>query len=126
MFDGSAKGTESPSINDHLETGPNFIPSLFDVLVKFRCHPIGLTTDIEKAFLQIERKPEDRDKLRFLWVDDHKSKDPKVVQLRFCCLVFGLKPSPSILGAIHLEPIVTPFVVSGRARGKLWGNWIYP
>ena len=107
VFDGSAKENESKqSINDHLNTGPNFIPSLFDTLVKFRCYPIALTADIEKAFLQIEIKPEDRDKLRFLWMDDPFNETDKLLHLRFCRLVFGLKLSPAILGATinyHLE-----------------------
>jgi hypothetical protein len=35
VFDRSAKENESKQyINDHLETGPNFIPSLFDTLVR--------------------------------------------------------------------------------------------
>ncbi len=47
VFDGSAKENESEqSINDHLETGPNFIPPLFDTLIKFRSYPIALTADI--------------------------------------------------------------------------------
>ena len=107
VFDGSAKENEGKqSINDHLETGPNYIPSLFDTLVKFRSYPIALCADIEKAFLQIEIKPEDRDKLRFLWMDDPSSECPQLLHLRFCRLVFGLKPSPAILGATvhhHLE-----------------------
>ena len=93
-------------LNDHLDTGPNFIPSLFDTLVKFRCYPIALTADIEKAFLQIEIKPEDRDKLRFLWMDNPFNETDKLLHLRFCRLVFGLKSSPAILGATinhHLE-----------------------
>jgi hypothetical protein len=35
------------SLNDCLETGPNYIPQLFDTLVKFRWHGIGLTPDIK-------------------------------------------------------------------------------
>ena len=107
VFDGSAKENESKqSINDHLDTGPNFMPSLFDTLVKFQCYPIALTADIEKAFLQIEIKPEDRDRLRFLWMDDPFNETDKLLHFRFCRLVFGLKPSPAILGATinhHLE-----------------------
>ena len=37
--------------------------------------------------------------MRFLWVDNLDKLEPAVVQFRFCRLPFGLKPSPSILGA---------------------------
>ena len=37
--------------------------------------------------------------MRFLWVDNVAKLEPAVVQLHFCRLPFGLKPSPSILGA---------------------------
>ncbi|XP_028400806.1 uncharacterized protein LOC114523939 [Dendronephthya gigantea] len=104
VFDGSAKQEkDGSSLNDHLLNGPNFIPPIFDVLVKFRSYAVGLTADIEKAFLQIEVKKADRDKLRFLWIQDPKSSKPEVQQLRFCRLVFGLKPSPSILGGTVLH-----------------------
>ena len=106
VFDGSAKERNNEqSLNDHLLNGPNFIPPIFDVLVQFRSHAIGLTADIEKAFLQIEIKESDRDKLRFLWIKDLNSNELKVQQLRFCRLVFGLKPSPSILGGTVLHHI---------------------
>ena len=44
--------------------------------------------------------------LRFLWLKDRYVLDSEVVQLQFCRLVFGLRPSPSILGATltnHLD-----------------------
>ena len=50
--------------------GPNFIPKLFDILVRFRSNPVALVGDIEKAFLMIRIAKDDRDKLRFLWFDD--------------------------------------------------------
>ena len=74
--------------------------------MKFRVHPVALTADVEKAFLQIQIKPDDRDMLRFLWLDDVTLPDPCIVQFRFCRLPFGLRPSPSILGGTvrkHLE-----------------------
>lgn len=70
------------------------------MLVRFRSYKIGLTTDIEKAFHQIEVKVEDRDMLRFLWWDDVFSENPKIQQYRFRCLVFGLTPSPAILNGV--------------------------
>ena len=96
LFHGSAKqNADEFSLNEHLDEGPNYIPS-FDVLVKFRVHPIALTADVEKAFLQIQIKHDNRDMLRFLWFDDVNSPDPCIVQFRFCRLPFGLLPSPSI------------------------------
>ena len=102
----SFSGFSEFSLNERLDEGPNYIPSLFDVLVKFRVHPVALTADVEKAFLQIQIKPDDRDMLLFLWFDDVNSPDPCIVQFPFCRLPFGLRPSPSILGGTvrkHLE-----------------------
>ena len=86
------------SLNEHLENGPNFIPPLYDVLVKFRCRAVGIIADVEKAFHQIEIRKSDRDRLRFLWFHDIDNDNPLTVQCNFCRLPFGLKLSPSILG----------------------------
>ena len=107
VYDGSAT-TESRnySLNDCLLTGPNLIPQIFDLLVKFRQNKVGLVADIEKAFLMIGIDEEDRDMPRFLWLKDAKDPHSEVLKLRFCRLVFGLRPSPAILGATiqhHLE-----------------------
>ena len=50
--------------------GPNYVLTLFDVLLRFRAHSVALTGDIEKAFLMIRIAEEDRDALRFLWFED--------------------------------------------------------
>ena len=43
VYDGSATpGDGELPINDCLHPGPNLIPKLFDVLVKFRYHPVAL------------------------------------------------------------------------------------
>ena len=41
-----------------------------DIIIRFRVHRVALTGDTEKAFLMILVTPQDRDVLRFLWVDD--------------------------------------------------------
>ena len=82
------------------------IPQIFDLLVRFRQNPVGLVADIEKAFLMIGINKEDRNMLRFLWLKDAKDPHSEILKLRFCRLVFGLRPSPAILGATfqhHLE-----------------------
>ncbi|KAK3720463.1 hypothetical protein QZH41_010029 [Actinostola sp. cb2023] len=97
VYDGSATTTTRKySLNDCLLTGPNYIPHLFDMMVKFRIHPVALVADIEKAFLMVGINERDRDMLRFLWFANAKEPDPDIVELRFCRLVFGLRPSPAI------------------------------
>ena len=100
VYDGSAKSSKDElSLNDCLETGDNYIPHVFDMLTSFRSNPVGLTADTEKAFLMVSIKEEDRNMLRFLWFDDPDRDRPKIAQFRFNRLLFGLRPSPSILGA---------------------------
>jgi len=53
VYDDSAREEDgSPSLSDCLLTGPNYVPMLFDILLRFRTYPVALTGDIEKAFLK--------------------------------------------------------------------------
>ena len=64
VYDGSAKPPKpTHTLNDCLETGPNYTPQLFDTLVNYRWHKIGLTADIEKAFLMVGINERDTDML---------------------------------------------------------------
>ena len=72
-----------------------------DVLVKFRPHLVTVNSDIEKAFLMIGINQVDRDMLRPLWLKDPFVLNSEIAQLRFCSLVFGLRPSSAILGALR-------------------------
>ena len=74
--------------------------------MKFRWNPVALTADIEKAFLMISIDPSNRDMLRFLWLKDPGDLSTEILEMRFCRLVFGLRPYPTILGATityHLD-----------------------
>ena len=100
VYDGSAKASEKErSLNDCLQTGPNLLPHVFNMIANFRKNIVGLTADIEKAFLMVGIQDDQRDFLRFLWFDDPSLENPKIIHLRFTRLVFGLRPSPAILGA---------------------------
>ena len=107
VYDGSARlARDDCSLNDCLQVGPNFIPKLFNILIKFRSHPIAITSDIEKAFLMISISRVDRDVLRFLWFEDPTNPNSNVIHFRFARLVFGLRSSPAVLGAVisnHLK-----------------------
>ena len=98
VYDASSKESKSgTSLNDCLHTGPSLNPLLFDILVRFRENRVALVGDIEKAFLNIEVDPRDRDCLRFLWVDDIRDNNLSIVVYRFCRVVFGLNASPFLL-----------------------------
>ena len=84
VFDGSAKSSrEVLSLNDRFDTGGNYLPLLSDTLTRFRSHPTAITTDIEKAFLQIDINEKDRDVLRFFWYDDISKSNPTIIQYRY-------------------------------------------
>ena len=98
VFDGSAKTNEEAiSFNDRLEVGKNYMPLIFETLLRFRMHQVALTADVAKAFLQIEIAESDRDYLRFLWFDDITKQEPKIIQMHYNRLLFGLTCSPAIL-----------------------------
>ena len=102
VSDGSAKYKHNKSLNDRLEVGKNYMPLIFDTLVRFRLKSVAMTADVEKAFRQISVEESDRDALRFLWYDTPGNEVPNVIQLRFNRLPFDLKCSTRILGAtIH-------------------------
>ena len=98
VYDASAKSTGC-SLNECLHKGPKFDQKILDILLRFRTYPIALTANIEKVFLMISVSEQDRDALRFLWVDNVYSKDPKILTLRFARVVFGLSASPFLLNA---------------------------
>ena len=98
VYDASAK-TTGPSLNDCLYAGPSLTPLIFDILLRFRVHPIAMTADIEKVFLNIAIAEEHRDFLRFLWLNDPYSSNPSIIPLRFTRVVFGVTSSPFILNA---------------------------
>ena len=79
VYDASAKeGKNGTSLNDCLRTGPSLNPLLFEILVTFRENRVVLVGDIEKAFLNTA-DVNDRDWLRFLWVDDARDSNSNVM-----------------------------------------------
>ena len=101
IYNGSLKVGKNPSLNDCLHSGPSLIPKIFDILLRFRWFQVPLTADISKAFLQISIEPEDREYLRFLWVNDIEVDNPQILILRFLRLVFGITSSPfGLIGTI--------------------------
>ena len=78
-YDGSAKNCKDEhSLNDCLEVGENYIPHIFKMLTSFHWNSVALTADIEKAFMMVGIKSDDRDMLRFLWFKDALAEKPEI------------------------------------------------
>ncbi|KRZ64076.1 hypothetical protein T08_10293, partial [Trichinella sp. T8] len=60
VLDGSAEWNGT-SLNKCLDTGPKLQPDLVAVILRFRRSRITLQADIEKMYLQVRLRPEDRD-----------------------------------------------------------------
>ena len=88
------------SLNDCLHVGPPLSPLIFDILLRFRGMKVALVGDIEKAFLNIEVDPADRNCLRFLWLNDITADDPEIIVLAFNRVCFGVNSSPYLLNAV--------------------------
>lgn len=67
VFDASSHAKGCKSLNDCLQKGDNLYQDLVQILLRFRTHPVAVIADIEKAFLQIAIREDDRDAFRFLW-----------------------------------------------------------
>ena len=105
VYDASAKSI-GPSLNECLHAGPPMTEKILDILLRFRASPVALSADIEKAFLMINIKEEDRDVLRFFWVRNTSQETPEIVVYRFTRVVFGVASSPFLLNAtlkVHIE-----------------------
>ena len=60
VSDSSAKTHDGQSLNSCLLKGPKLQPDLGIVLIRFRCHRIGIMADIKKMFLQIKLRRQDQ------------------------------------------------------------------
>ncbi|XP_037505303.1 uncharacterized protein LOC119381600 [Rhipicephalus sanguineus] len=97
------------SLNDCLVKGTNLNPDLLQVFLRFRCYPIAINADIEKAFLQIEIQEPDRDAFRFLWFENvPRGVNDSIVEWRMTRVPFGSISSPFLLMATihhHLDNV---------------------
>ena len=106
VFDCSYKTNNTPSLNECLEQGPSLLNDLTSILMRFRLKRIAVSSDIEKAFLNVGLAEEDRDFVKFLWLSDPTDRNSLLVTYRFRVVLFGAVCSPFILNAVvrtHLE-----------------------
>ena len=100
VYDCSCReNAESPSLNDCLSSEPPVLNKLTNIITRFRLGKFGITTDIEKAFLNIRLHEEDRDSTRFFWLSDPSNPQSALTTYRFKAVLFGATCSPFILNA---------------------------
>ena len=115
-------GPNGVSLNHCMETGPNLIPELVGILIRFRRWPVVLVADVTKAFLQILVHPEDRDVHRFL-----REENGVIKTYRFCRLPFGNRSSPFVFNATvkyHLSQFEQSKVISELNENLYVDNWM--
>ncbi|XP_037276791.1 uncharacterized protein LOC119169883 [Rhipicephalus microplus] len=119
VFDASSSETGCVSLNEVLDSGPNLNPDILKVMHNFRMHCIRLAADIEKAFLQISLRKEDRDAARFLWYEEvprKKKPSPPLEAWRMTRVPFGVTSSPFLLAATIRHHLGMVDSSSGTAR----------
>ncbi|CAM4638688.1 unnamed protein product [Leuciscus chuanchicus] len=88
------------SLNDQLLPGPTLGPSLLGVLLRFRQHPVAVSSDIKGMFHQVRLLPKDRPFLRFIWRDLQSENLADVYEWQVlpfgttsspCCAIFALQ-----------------------------------
>ncbi|KAJ4430543.1 hypothetical protein ANN_19131 [Periplaneta americana] len=109
VFDASAREGDGPSLNDSLEMGPNLLPEVLSILLRFRTYRTAIIVDIAQAFLQLKLDRKDKDLTRFFWYNVTQDDEGKyemtsdVTIYRFTRLPFGLTCSPFLLSAALRE-----------------------
>ena len=83
VFVESDKGYNGVSLNDCLETGPNLVPNLAAIHIRFRRRRFAVTADITKTFLQIAVTESDQDVHRLLWDDQGTIRVMKFLRVPF-------------------------------------------
>lgn len=82
---------------------PPVLNDLTKIQKRFRLNKIGVSTDIEKAFLHVGLDNSDRDVTRFLWLRDPNDQTSQLISNGFKSVLFGATCSPFILNAALLK-----------------------
>ena len=122
VFDASTPGLNGVSLNECTEAGPNLMPNLPEILMRFRRRQIALTADIKKAFPKVKISDSDLDVSRFLWI-----LDGTVRVMRFIRVPLGNKISPFLLNATikhHLETYAKTKGVTELLENLYVDDWL--
>ncbi|XP_070571116.1 uncharacterized protein [Ptychodera flava] len=79
---------------------------MVEILLRFRVYQIAISSDIEKAFLNVSLADEDREYTKFFWLTNPDDPESDFAVYRFKVVLFGSTSSPFMLNAViktHLE-----------------------
>ena len=111
VYNCSFHSSGNPSLNDCLLTGPSLLTDMCSILLCFRSHPIGISTDLEKAFLHVCLDEADRNYTCFFWLSSPSDPESDLDIYRFKSVLFGSTSSPFMLHATlccHLSSYNNP------------------
>lgn len=91
VFNGSTAVSTGETLNQFLQVGPNLLPALADVLLRWRRHRFVIATDIEKMFRQIDIHPGDRNLQRIMLSDGRKG---GILEYQLNTVTYGLACAP--------------------------------
>jgi len=81
------------------------------ILLHFHSHVFALSTDIQKAFLQVQIQPDDRNFTRFICPSSTDNSIDTIYTFRFNVVPFGVSSFPFVLAAVldlHLSKATSP------------------
>ena len=95
VYDGRAE-FDGVCVNEFIETGPDLLNSLADILARSRLGKFDMMAYLTKCFFQIGLPKDQRGLFRILWFDNNDIGQGKVVKFRFTRHPWGVKSSPFI------------------------------
>ncbi|XP_076549177.1 uncharacterized protein LOC143306596 [Osmia lignaria lignaria] len=91
VFNASFKTSSGVSLNDLVHKGPNLLPEIFSLLLRWRKHAIVFSPDVEKMYRQIRVAGEDCDFQRIVWRD---TPDESLKTYRLTTVTYGMACAP--------------------------------
>ena len=110
VFDASSKDSNGNSLNDCLLKGPNLLPDIAAVLLRFRMHRVALNGDLQKMFCQTAVIKDHQRYQLYLWRNCDTAIEPKVYAMER--LMFGVSSSPFLAIQSVLEHARSPAILS--------------
>ena len=125
VFDASAKDCNGNSLNNCLLKGPNLLPDIAAVLLRFRMRRVALNGDLQKMFCQTAIAKDHQRYQLYLWRNCNQNIEPKIYAMQR--LMFGVNSSPFLAVQSVLEHAQSPAVVSrfGTSLYKLLKDNMY-